>query len=192
MRLFTLFLLFFIPYTAWADMNQEEIQSILADRIDGLQIFTKSGIFIQAAQEQNRKGMSLEEIKKIDTEWKAGKSPLMNELQETKAGKYLKNIIVQQGDVYNEAFLTDAQGANVAAFPPTSDYWQGDEEKFTAAFNGGSGKTFIGPIEFDESTKTHAVQVSVPILYGKEVIGIFVIGIKLSQIEAEKLQQKSK
>lgn len=52
-------------------------------------------------------------------------------------GAFLKNIIVQQADVYSEAFVTDAKGANVAAYPATSDYWQGDEDKFTKAFASG-------------------------------------------------------
>ena len=90
--------------------------------------------------------------------------------------------------MYSEAFLTDAQGANVAAYPATSDYWQGDEEKFTASFNGGQGKVFIGPIEMDESTQTNAVQISVPMEYNDETIGVLVIGVKVSVLEAEKLQ----
>ena len=145
---------------------------------------------IQTGLKNFQKNMTLDEIKKIDNEWRAGTSQLIKELENSKAGKYLKNIIMQQADVYNEAFLTDIQGANVATYPITSDYWQGDEDKFLKCFNNGDGKTYIGKVEFDESTKTNAVQISLPMKYGDKTIGVFVIGVKLSQIEADKLGNK--
>lgn len=187
LRMLLVALLLFSPLS-YAELTQEDLKEILAPRIEGLKFLTKNGMLLQAIREQNREERSLDDIKKIDDEWKAGSSPLIKELQENKAGSFLKNIIIQQADVYSEAFLTDAQGANVAAFPATSDYWQGDEEKFTASFNGGEGKVFIGPMEMDESTNAHAVQISVPMEYNDEAIGVLVIGVKVSVLEAEKLK----
>lgn len=177
-----------LPAVSQAEMAQAELQKILKPRIDGLMFLTKNAMFLDAIREQNRANASLEEIQKIDADWKAGKSPLIQELQDNKVGAFLKNIIVQQSDVYNEAFVTDAKGANVAAYPATSDYWQGDEDKFTKAFAGGKGEIFIGDVEEDESTKQTAVQISVPMLYNKEAVGVLVIGVKVSVLEAEKLK----
>lgn len=179
-----------ISPAARAELSQAELQELLKDRIEGLKFLTKNALLLDAVREQNRQGMTLDEIKKIDAEWRAGTSPLIEELQTTKVGSFLKNIVVQQSGVYNEVFLTDAQGANVATYPATSDYWQGDEEKFTAAFANGEGKVFVGPAEFDESTKSNAVQISVPMLYNNEAVGVLVIGVKISALEAEKLQGK--
>lgn len=178
------------PTWALADMSQADLQELLKDRIEGLKFLTKNALLLDAIREQNRKGMTLDDIKKIDEEWIAGKSPLIEELQTNKVGSFLKNIIVQQSGVYNEVFLTDAQGANVATYPATSDYWQGDEEKFTAAFADGKGAIFVGPARFDESTQTNAVQISVPMMYNNEAIGVLVIGVKISALEAEKLKGK--
>lgn len=177
-----------LPAVSQAEMAQAELQKILKPRIDGLMFLTKNAMILDAIREQNRANASLEEIQKIDADWKAGKSPLIQELQNNKVGAFLKNIIVQQSDVYNEAFVTDAKGANVAAYPATSDYWQGDEDKFTKAFAGGKGEIFIGDVEEDESTKQTAVQISVPMLYNKEAVGVLVIGVKVSVLEAEKLK----
>ncbi|HVL01804.1 MAG TPA: PDC sensor domain-containing protein [Dongiaceae bacterium] len=187
-RIFALALLTLLPFSSYAEMTQDELKAVLQPRIDGLMFLTKNAMILDAIREQNRTAASLDAIKKIDEEWKAGKSPLIEELQSNKVGAFLKNIIVQQSDVYNEAFVTDAQGANVAAFPATSDYWQGDEDKFTKAFAGGKGEVFIGDVEQDESTKQTAVQISVPMLYNKEAIGVLVIGVKVSVLEAEKLK----
>jgi len=104
-------------------------------------------------------------------------------------GKFLSSVIKNNADKYNEMFLTDNQGANVAAYPLTSDYWQGDEDKFINAFNNGDGKVYIGDLEFDESTKVNAIQISVPVSYGNKAIGVLVIGVKVDHIEAEKLEE---
>ncbi len=181
-------LLAFTTLPSHAELSQAELQEVLKPRIDGLMFLTKNAMILDAIREQNRADASLEAIQKIDEEWKAGKSPLIEELQNNKVGAFLKNIIVQQSDVYTEAFVTDAKGANVAAYPATSDYWQGDEDKFIKAFAGGKGEVFIGDVEEDESTKQTAVQISVPMLYNKEAIGVLVIGVKVSVLEAEKLK----
>lgn len=173
---------------ASAELTQEELQEILAPRIEGLKFLTKNGMLLESVRAQNRKSMTLDEVKKIDEEWKAGTSPLIEELQNNKAGSFLKNIIVQQSGVYTEVFLTDAQGANVAAYPATSDYWQGDEAKFTKSFVDGKGEIFVGGVEFDESTQANAVQISVPMIYNDAAIGVMVIGVKVSVLEAEKLK----
>lgn len=190
MRIFICFMLVMLSNASFAEMSQEELREVLSDRISGLEMFVKNSVFTSAVREQNMKKTSLDDIKKIDEEWKAGVSPLIKELQKTKAGKFIKNIIVQQADVYSEAFLTDIQGANVAAYPTTSDYWQGDEEKFTNSFNGGNGQIFVGGVEYDESSKTNAVQISLPVKYGNNTIGVFVVGVKITQIEADKLAAK--
>jgi hypothetical protein len=89
---------------------------------------------------------------------------------------------VQRNASYGEAFLTDKKGANVAAYPATSDYWQGDEEKFTASFNDGRGKIFIGAVEYDESSNTHAAQVSVPVVDKGKAIGVLIVGVTVDYI----------
>ena len=84
-----------------------------------------------------------------------------------------------------EAFVMDNQGANVATYPFTSDYWQGDEEKWSASYNGGDGKVFVGPLELDTSTQTYAVQVSAPVLDRGETIGVLVVGVTIGYLEAK-------
>jgi len=143
-------------------------------------------VVVRAARNQNLSGLSLEEIKRRDDEWRATKAltPFKLSLQTNEAGQFLKST-VQRLQPLNEAFLTDNQGANVAAFPATSDYWQGDEEKWSASFNGGDGKVFIGPLELDESTQTYAVQISAPVLDRGRTIGVLVVGVTIDYLEAK-------
>jgi len=97
----------------------------------------------------------------------------------------LKRKVTNNESIYNEIFLTDNQGANVAVYPATSDYWQGDETKWSEPFN--SGKVYVGQVEFDESTNTNAVQISVPVIDNGKTIGVLILGIKLSFIETNSL-----
>ena len=108
---------------------------------------------VRAVRKQNAEGLSAEEIAERDERWQAEEddSQFKWTLQQTRAGRYLRDR-VDRDPAYNEAFLTDGTGANVAAYPPTSDYFQGDEEKWSASFNDGAGEIFLGPLEYDDST----------------------------------------
>lgn len=136
-------------------------------------------LIIEAVKEQNKKSMSLDEIKRIDRDWVEGKSEtFIKSLQTNKAGMFLHDKIKTNKTLYVEAFLCDSQGAVVGEYPQTSDYWQGDEEKFTNCFNNGQGKVFINPLVFDESTNTYSVQISLPVIDQQQTIGVLIVGIK--------------
>ena len=75
----------------------------------------------------------------------------------------------------------DKQGNIVAESDKTSDYWQGDEDKFIKSFAQGKGAVFIDEPVFDESSERYVVQVSVPVLepVTKKAIGAVTVGIDL-------------
>lgn len=77
----------------------------------------------------------------------------------------------------------DEQGALVGLTHKTSDYWQGDEVKFTGSFNGGAGALHFGEVEYDDSVGEIVVQVSVPVLQGSRAIGAITLGISLDRWE---------
>lgn len=165
------------------EIPPDELQELLRVKIRSVKRLAANRVVIDAVRAQNGKAMTLEEIKRIDGEWRSTKelTSFKKSLQTSPAGGYLKKHVTRNA-TYGEAFLTDNKGANVAAYPATSDYWQGDEEKFTASYNSGSGKVFVGPIEFDDSSKTHAAQISVPVMDGPKTIGVLIVGVKLDYI----------
>jgi hypothetical protein len=172
---------------AQTEIDQSEIQELLRTKMRTVQHMALNPALIQAVRQQNAETLDMDNIKQRDTDWKATKAltPFKRSLQENHAGKMLKRYVVRNPSL-NEAFLTDNKGANVAAFPATSDYWQGDEEKWTASFNEGSGKLFLGPVERDESTNTYAVQVSAPLFHQGETIGVLVVGVTLDYLSAKR------
>ena len=190
MRLTTLILTALLApgmVAAQDDIDRDEIERLLATKVRTVQHMALNPQLIQAVRRQNAQKISLNEIKKLDDDWKGTEelTPFKRSLQQTGAGKLLKRY-VSRNPFLNEAFLTDNQGANVAAFPATSDYWQGDEEKWTESFNEGAGKVFVGPLERDESTNTVAVQVSAPLFYQGETIGVLVVGVTFDYLNVKR------
>jgi hypothetical protein len=78
----------------------------------------------------------------------------------------------------------DAKGLNVAQSTVTSDYWQGDEDKFSMSFGAGADAIHLGEIEQDESTQAFQSQVSITIVDPQTgaPIGAVTAGVDLSMI----------
>ena len=127
--------------SAQQDISDSELRELLRVKIRTVQHMALNPLMVRAVRQQNASGLSAEEIARRDKEWRATKelTPFKLSLQTSPAGRFLKSQ-VQRSSSFNEAFLTDDQGANVAAYPATSDYWQGDEDKWIECYNGGNGR----------------------------------------------------
>ncbi|MCB1805254.1 MAG: PDC sensor domain-containing protein, partial [Candidatus Competibacteraceae bacterium] len=166
------------------ELSQEDLEHLLRIKIRTVQTFALNPILIEAVRLQNEQNLSLETIQQRDEKWSGSDrlTAFKLSLQRNKAGRFLKRN-VDANDAIAEAFLTDNQGANVAAYPITSDYWQGDEEKWIEAYNNGDGKIYIGPIENDASTNMLSVQISAPVIDDTATIGVLVMGITLNYLQ---------
>lgn len=74
--------------------------------------------------------------------------------------------LVEYGQVFpynGELLLTDRYGALVAANEVTSDYYQGDEGWWQAAYNNGQGAVYVGKPAYDESLGADAFVMAVPV-----------------------------
>jgi hypothetical protein len=101
-------------------------------------------------------------------------SPISKELQK----------FAQKQPAVREAFVMDDQGAVVGETNVTSDYWQGDEKKWTESYKGGKGAAFIDVAQFDASARVVLQQISLPIVdEGGRVIGAVTWGIVLDKID---------
>ena len=184
-RLMCLFaILFFVLVTninlSFAEAASQEIVDLAHSK---LAEYGKDPIIVAAVKAENAKGKTLDEIQAKDKEWisNRGVSPLMRELINSETGRHLSNIYYST-QYFMEIFVMDNQGANVAMVSKTSDYWQGDENKFKKAFNDGKGGIFVDEVEFDLSAQAFLVQVSVPVVDGDKVIGAITFGIDVDRI----------
>ena len=182
-RIVTLFALTACAVYADETPTHEHLADLLKVKLRTVQHMALNPVLVGAVLEQNQEQLSLDVINRRDEDWKASKelTDMKRQLMASRAAELLRGTI-GDGSTFTEAFLTDNKGANVAVFPPTSDYWQGDEEKWTAAWADGNGEMFIGPLEYDESTNIYAVQISAPVKDGTDTIGVLVVGVSVDYV----------
>ena len=158
------------------------------DVVPEIEAAAASPAVVKAVKEQNARGLTLAKIQETDKEWMAvtdaKKSPtdFMKSFESNAAAKALDGI--EQSKPYLVEFiLTDNQGANVAVTDITSDYWQGDEPKFTNAFADGKGAVYIARPQKDKSTGEVISQVSVPVMDGGKAIGTLTVGVRVDKVK---------
>jgi hypothetical protein len=119
------------------------------------------------AQNQASAGYDQAKIDTLDQQWRAevdaASKPLIDATLGNEASKYLSEVQAASAGLFTEIFATDAAGLNAAQSTVTSDYWQGDEDKFTLSFGAGADAVALGEVEQDESTQTFQSQVSITI-----------------------------
>ena len=165
----------------WSEKAPDSVNAL----IPKLEAWGKNAALIEAVKSHNSKKMSLDEIKAKDAAWRkvTGVDAFMKEIMSNDAAKTLEGLEKASPFLF-ECFLMGNQGANIAMTNKTSDYWQGDEAKFTESFHGGKGKVFVGDVEFDDSADAYLVQISVPVMDGDTAIGAITIGVNLDEYEA--------
>ena len=176
----TLFILALFVGTVSAEKAPQKVYD-LADST--LATIGSDPAIVAAVKAQNSEGKSLTDIQAMDEKWKghAGVADYMAALMDSPLGKHLKGLQATQ-DYYAEIFVMDNQGANVSMTDKTSDYWQGDEAKFKNSFAGGKGAVFVDEVEFDDSSQSYLVQVSIPVMDGGKAIGAITFGIDVDKI----------
>ena len=167
--------------TTWAGFEvTPAVQKELDKQVEQVKAWAADPLIVKAVVAQNEKGP----IAGLDNpKWKTLRrsDALVKEFQSNPAGHFLKQKIADSNGTYAEAFLSAAQGEKVAFFEKTTSYLHKGMPKFDVPFS--SGKSWQGQPEFDESSQSHQVQVSVPVVSGGKPVGVLVVGISLTKLE---------
>lgn len=137
-------------------------------------------IVVKAVKEQNKIGP----LPGMDNAtWKNTRriDPIVKKFQTNPAGEFLRAKLSASGGAITEAFLNGIKGEKVAFAEKTTSYIHVGQAKHDAPFS--SRKPWQGKPEFDESSQTYAIQVSVPVLDGDVAIGSLVAGVNLSHLK---------
>lgn len=166
--------------------SQRKLQKLFRNKIQNIQTLAGNNLVIDEVQKQNKKNVSVEKVRNIDEKWASttGLTPFKKSLRDNKVGEHFKSIIDSNTSTYIDVILTDSKGANVAVYPTAADYWQGARNLFKEAFNDGAGKVFVGEMGTDESTKEKTIDISVPVMDGGKAIGVIIVSVKLSDVQA--------
>lgn len=169
--------------------DQETVRTVLSQEIQRIETIAKHPIVVNAVSVQNQKHLSQTIIQQRDKVWvnSGDNTPFKQAMLSSPASQYLANIATQNPS-FTELLLIDEQGANVAVYPLTSDYWQGDEMKWQSIFIE-KRSSYVGSMEYDQSSGLNSIQISLPIQENGKPIGVIVVGVKLSHILARQLRQ---
>ncbi len=176
------------PFFAHADENQhvapitEYVKAKVIPWLNNPEV-------VNAIKEQNAKTASLSESDIIaqDKKWRAevdaAAKPMIDGILKNKLSAFLQGKKEEAQGMITEMFVMDAKGLNVGQSDVTSDYWQGDEDKWKKTFKVGANTIFVDKVEKDESTQTFQAQVSVTVTdeTGK-AIGAITLGINVDML----------
>ena len=136
----------------------------------GIKAWASDQILIDAIRSQNADtgGYDRARVESLDQTWRAevgtSATPTIDPVLENSASDFLREQVAKSNGRITEVFVMDAQGLNVATSAVTSDYWQGDEDKFQKTHGAGPGAVHFGDVEFDESSQTYQGQISITIV----------------------------
>jgi len=146
-------------------------------------------VIIEAIKAQNAKNAALSQadVEALDQKWRAevegSDRAMIDGVLANPVSALLKAKQEASGGTITEVFVMDAKGLNVGQNDVTSDYWQGDEDKFQKSFGAGAGAIFVDEAEKDESTQILQSQASVTIVDETGApIGAATIGINLDSL----------
>jgi hypothetical protein len=138
------------------------------------------------AQNAANAGLTQAQIDTLDADWRAqvgaASEPMIDALLENPASVWLRGKKDEAAGLVTEVFVMDQHGLNVAQSDVTSDYWQGDEDKFTKTFGAGPGAIHVSEVELDESSQTYQSQVSMTVVDPQTgaAIGAVTFGVDVS------------
>lgn len=161
------------------------LESKVRSRVVIAKEWASDPVVLEAVKRANARPRSLDEIAEIDAKWQAthGVDDFIRSLIDHPAAERLRERRASHPEL-QEAFGTDALGANVFCTNKTSDFYQGDEEKFADAFASGRGGVHVGELVRDESIQSYSISLGVPVLDGGLAIGVLVVTVNVEKLKA--------
>jgi len=167
-----------------------EVKDILEKKKEAIENLAKELFIIKVVKESNEKyrNTSLSEILKLDEKWQKTegiddfiKSFIINE-----CGLFLADF-QDAHEAFSEIFITDEKGLIVGETNKTSDFYQADEEWWIKAYGQGKGQSYYGELEYDQSSRSEAISLFVPIRDSetKRVMGIIKAVCDITAIKME-------
>lgn len=172
---------------AVSDYERQQIKELLVRKIERWKRLPKLESLLKERNLVTRR-FTKQEITERDKKWREAFAKddfsYSIDMVNQELSAHLREIKKQSKDMIAEIIITDARGLNFAISDMTSDYWQGDEEKFTEVFSKPATTMHFGEINYDESSKRFQLHLSVP-LYTEEKfepLGVMVFGVDVEKV----------
>ena len=138
------------------------------------------------ASNKRHAGMSEQQILVLDKQWRAERKstdqPLITAVLSSPLSGYLTRVQANSLGLISEIIVMDNVGLNAGQSDITSDFWQGDEDKFQKTFPKGAGALFIDKPETNKESSTERVQVNMTLDDGGTPVGAITVEINLTEM----------
>lgn len=176
------------PVQASTPISAEIIpEAALAD----IRTWLSRDVVLLSVRAQNRRHAELTQtdIDGLDKRWRSEREsreqPLIARTLNNPLSLYLTQMQARSLGLYAEIFVMDAAGLNVGQSSVTSDYWQGDEDKWRKTFLVGPEAAFIDAVEFHEASATWRVQINLSIADPQtgRAVGAATVEVNLTELQ---------
>ena len=156
--------------------------------VDEIRQWSNSPVVLLTLEASNQRYAGLDQagIDALDAQWRAEREvedqPLVTAVLSSPLSSYLTKIQARSRGLYTEIFVMDARGLNAGQSAITSDFWQGDEDKWLKTFQVGPDALFIDAIEVNEDTGTENAQVNLSIAQDGKVVGAITVEINVTEL----------
>lgn len=156
--------------------------------VDEIRQWSNSPVVLLTLEASNQRYAGLDQagIDALDKQWRAEREvedqPLITAVLSSPLSSYLTKIQARSRGLYTEIFVMDARGLNAGQSAITSDFWQGDEDKWQKTFLVGPDAVFLDAIEVNEETGTENAQVNLSITQDGKVVGAITVEINVTEL----------
>lgn len=165
-------------YVGQAQDLPADIRSKADAEIARLKSWSTDPEIVHAVESYNR-ASSAEAKSMTNAKWKSLSilDPFVRSLSKNDLAAHLK---AKKDDAMVEIFVSGADGGKVAFLSKTTSWSHKGQPKHEVPM---SGKTYIGPIDVDESSGQRQFQVGLPVLAEGKPIGSIVVGLRVANLK---------
>lgn len=153
----------------------KQVEQVLLQKRKLIEELLSDAVVLEAVTVSNQTHQTISDakIKELDSKWQAtkGVDDFVKSFLTNPCAKQLINF-QDNSDGFKEIFIADAKGLNVCQTNKTSDFYQADEAWWVDAFDSSKGKVGHGVLEYDESAKTEAISLYIPVIDPKTHVAI--------------------
>ncbi|SDD93217.1 hypothetical protein [Rhodospira trueperi] len=173
--------------SASANEFRPQLEALLATEIAP---WLSDATVVDAVKASNAEhaGLSDGDVEALDKTWReeaeSGSGPLIDRILGNELSTLLSERKAAMEGKVSEMFVMDNRGLNVGQSDITSDFWQGDEDKWQKTYAVGPDAVFIDEVEFDDSAEAFLSQVSKTIVDPQtgEAIGAITVGVNVENL----------
>jgi hypothetical protein len=148
-----------------AERTAAAVDAYVYRRIIDVSLLARQPALRDTAVAASREPFDEQRVVGLDRAWTASRAvpPALASMLQSPASRLLRDL-TQQDPVYREILLTDRYGRLAAVSSVSTDYFQGDEDWWRAAFeDSAAGRVTVSDVRWDDSARVYGLEIASPV-----------------------------